>query len=88
MGFKTALAHYGKQNLLAFDQFLNTLIGGWSDETLSSVAHRMRVKGQPVWGWTANTIDWLVFWEEDHCESSYYSELARGHLPPHMRTKP
>lgn len=27
---------YGKRTLIAVDQLLNTLLGGWPDETLSS----------------------------------------------------
>ena len=44
------------QVLIAFDQLANTLIGGHADETLSARAHRMRVKGQPYWGWLARAI--------------------------------
>lgn len=74
------------QVLIAFDQLANTIIpGGFADETLSSRAHRMRVKGQPVWGWTAKAIDTLFFWQKDHCASAYESERRRAHLPPSMR---
>lgn len=82
---------YLKQVLIAFDQWVNALIGGWADETLSSAAHRMREKGQPVWGWTASFIDWLFrffFNEEDHCKSSYESEIHRRQLPPELRPGP
>lgn len=75
------------QIAIAFDQLLNTLIpGGYADETLSSRAHRMREKKQRYWGWTANAIDWLFFWQAAHCEQSYKDELARKQLPPTMRT--
>lgn len=74
------------QPLIAFDQFLNTLIpGGWADETLSSRAHRMRLKEQKYWGWTANAIDKLFFWQNNHCEQAYLSEQKRLHLPPSFR---
>ena len=33
-----------KQVAIAFDQLINTLLGGYADETLSARAHRMRVK--------------------------------------------
>lgn len=70
------------QVLIALDQFVNALIpGGWADETLSSRAHRMRVKGQKVWGWTANAIDMLFFWQTGHCEQSYKDEIARRQSP-------
>lgn len=74
------------QMAIAFDQFVNTLVpGGYADETLSSRAHRMRQKGQKYWGWTANAIDKLFFWQAGHCEQSYKDELARKQLPQSMR---
>lgn len=50
--------------LIALDQLANALLRGDPDETLSSRAHRMRMKGQPVWGWTASVID-ALFVEAD-----------------------
>ena len=74
------------QVLIAIDQLANSLIpGGWADETLSSRAHRMRLKGQPVWGWTASAIDRLFFWQSGHCAQAYESERRRAHLPPSVR---
>lgn len=71
------------QILIAIDQLANALIGGDADETLSARAHRMRVKGQPCWAWTAEAIDWLFWWQRNpgHCERSYLSELRRHQLP-------
>ena len=74
------------QVLIAIDQLANSLIpGGWADVTLSSRAHRMRLKGQPVWGWTADAIDKLFFWQSGHCAQAYESERRRAHLPPSVR---
>lgn len=74
------------QIAIAFDQQINTLIpGGWADETLSSRAYRIRVKGQKYWGWTANAIDMLFFWQDGHCEQSYKDEIARRQSPPEHR---
>lgn len=81
-------AHYCTQVLIALDQFINALLGGWADETLSSAAYRMKVKGQPVWDWTARFIDWIFYKEEDHCRESYESEIHRRQLPPEFRSKP
>lgn len=80
-----------KQVFIALDQVLNTLLGGLADETLSARAHRMRVKRHKYWGWTANAIDALFFWQKDelgqrnHCERSYESEITRRHLPHHYK---
>lgn len=74
------------QVLIALDQFVNALIpGGWADETLSSRAYRMRVKGHRYWGWTANAIDMMFFWQKGHCEQAYLDELARRQSPPEHR---
>ena len=80
------------QIAIALGQLINTFIpGGMSDETLSARAHRMRMKKQRVWGWTANAIDTLFFWQRDengnrhHCYQSYLSEVERKHLPSHYR---
>ena len=35
----------GKAILIALDQLLNTLTGGWPDETMSSRAYRLAVEG-------------------------------------------
>ena len=37
---------YGKRTLIAVDQLLNTLLGGWPDETLSSRCYRWARDGE------------------------------------------
>ena len=64
--------------LLFIDCLVNALLLGSFKETLSSRAHRMRVKKQPVWGWTADAIDWLFFWEPDHCMNQWQREVSMG----------
>lgn len=76
------------QVLYALDRLANAAIRGSADEFLSSRAHRMREKGQRVWGWTANAIDWLWFWETDHCRKAYDYETARLTNPPWGKPKP
>lgn len=71
------------QILIAIDQLFNTLLGGYADETISSAAHRRRMLGRPV---LAAVIDALFFWQKDHCEQAYKSEIERAHLPPEFRT--
>lgn len=73
------------QILIALDQMANALLGGYADETLSARAHRMREKRQRYWGWTANAIDAIFFWEDDHCRKSYESEFLRRQLPAHYQ---
>ena len=69
-----------KQILIAVDQLANAVIGGWADETLSSRVWREDRRRLVAF------IDFLFFWEENHCEASYISERERMQLPPEFRT--
>lgn len=73
----------GLQILIAIDQLLNSLIGGYADETLSSRAYRHKKNGSR--SWPAWLIDHIFFWQEEHCKASYESELERSHLSPELR---
>ena len=73
---------WGKSVLIAFDQGINALAGGWPDETLSSRAHRRRLAGKPR---LADCIDRLFWWEADHCRESFESERLGRQLPPEAR---
>ena len=72
------------QIAIAVDQFCNTLLGGWADETLSSRAWRLRQAG-PGWAVFRRVVDALFFWQAGHCEAAYRSELERNHLPKEQR---
>lgn len=67
--------------LIALDQLANCLLRGDPDETLSARAHRMRAKGHRHWGWLAGAINLVFFWQEDHCQRAFESELQRRQLP-------
>ena len=74
--------------LIAADQLLNTLAGGWPDETLSSRIHRRAVlAAQPRrrWRLARRLANALFFAQRDHCQSAYERERTRSHLPPEMR---
>ncbi len=73
-----------EQIFIALDQLINTLFGGWADETISSVAWRKRHEGKG-WGLLRKMIDSLFFWQENHCESAYLSEKNRLQCPPELR---
>jgi len=70
--------------LIALDQLVNTIFGGYPDETLSALSHRKRWRLE----WY---IDLLFFWQTDafgrrnHCEQCYWHEVARLDLPPEYR---
>lgn len=67
-----------KQVLIALDQMVNALCGGWADETISARAYRC--------GWATRTkIINALFFDRAHCEDSYLSEKFRRQLPPAYR---
>ena len=67
------------QIAIAVDQLINTLFGGMADETLSARAYRHKIDGSRKW--PAWLIDHLFFWQKDHCQNAYLSEIKRSHLP-------
>jgi len=76
---------YKKQVLIALDQLVNALFGGWADETLSARAHRCK------WQKREWLINLLFFLEKDsegkrnHCEQAYEHEIDRKDLPEEYR---
>lgn len=74
---------YGKAMMIAIDQFVNALFGGWPDETISSRAWRWEQDGTR--SWPRKLIDALFFMEKEHCRHSYISEREGRQLPPELR---
>ena len=70
------------KSLLWLDRVVNVILGGNSRETLSSRAHRMDVKNQPYWGWTAGAINKLFFWQPNHCRLQWEYEQAHPFTDP------
>ncbi|WP_418236842.1 pseudouridine synthase [Desulfovibrio sp.] len=71
--------------LVACDQLLNALLGGWPDETLSSRCWRWHVAG--VRSWPCRCLDRLaaLFGDREHCRQSYESERTGRQMPPELR---
>ncbi|MFQ9866922.1 MAG: pseudouridine synthase [Bilophila wadsworthia] len=74
---------YRKRTLIAVDQLLNTLLGGWPDETLSALLPLGAGRGE---AWPRRVVDGLFFWQREHCKSSYESEREGRQSPPELRT--
>lgn len=70
-----------KQILIALDQLLNALFGGYADETLSSRVWRLYLKNNVSGRIFKPIIDTIFFWQEDHCYNSFLSEVKRRQLP-------
>lgn len=82
------ITNYSKRNyflgvLIGFDQWVNSILGGYVDETISSRAHRCN--DEKLWAVAEKVIDTLFFFDKQgnikHCELSYYGELAGEHFP-------
>jgi hypothetical protein len=71
------------QVLIAFDQLLNALHGGWADESISARAWRLRHRNP--YKTYVTLIDALFFWQQSHCKDAYESEVQRRQLPPEYR---
>jgi len=72
--------------LIALDQLLNTMLGGWADETLSARCWREK-------RWFRYVIDLLFCWQVDdkgrrHCEQCYWHEQERKDMPIEYRCTP
>lgn len=74
-----------KQVLVASDQFLNSLLGGWADETLSSRCWRNRDK--KAWRQARIVVDFVasLLGDKEHCKASFDSERLRLQCPPELR---
>ena len=87
----TTLRHNLHQILVSLDQTLTTICcsvlfpteRSYADETLSCRAVRWEKRGTR--SWPRKLIDAIIFWEDDHCLSSYMSEKEKKQLPPEVR---
>jgi hypothetical protein len=61
---------------------LNTLLlGGAPDESTSGRSWREgELEGNPVWQRRRERIDWLIWWEADHCRRAYAADLERARV--------
>lgn len=73
----------GFQILVAVDQLVNTLIGGFADETLSARLWRHHLAGE--YTWAMRIVNGLFFWQNNHCLEAYESELFRRQYPEEYR---
>jgi len=80
------MTRYIVQVLIALDQLLTALVGGWADETLSSYAWRLERDGKPSGRVARPAIDFLFLWQgPGHCRRAYIEERNRAQCPPELR---
>ena len=75
------------QFIIALDQLINTLVWssddrsfGYADETLSARCWRLQHKST-FWRRGRIFVDTIFFFDKNHCEESYKSEVLKRHLP-------
>ena len=52
---------------LFLDVGVNTIVGGHREESISSRCGKGKLVGKPVHTILANIINYLFFWEDNHC---------------------
>lgn len=79
---------YAINLLIALDQLVCAVFGGWCDESISSYAWRLEKQGK----WAGNVlrpaVDFValrVFGQDQHCLKSYQEERIRAQFPPELR---
>lgn len=95
--------HNFYQLLISFDQFISNLIGVilslitlifpwlpktdlfWADETFSSKCWRWEIEDQITK--PRKTVDIILFFDENHCYTSFKNETLGKQLPPRCRPK-
>ncbi|UWZ92181.1 DNA helicase UvrD [[Pasteurella] aerogenes] len=76
--------------LIAVDQLFNALTGGGADETLSSRTYRHAIlsdRPKQRWNTMYLFIEFLFFWEKEHCKTAYESELKGKQYPSEFKFK-
>ena len=82
-----SLKFYFWQLLIAVDQLFNAIFGGWADETMSSRLYRLDTDGR-FWGILLRpVVDFIFYFEPNHCYQAFLSERDGTQEPPELRTK-
>ena len=72
--------------LIAFDQLVNTLVGGYPDETLSASAYIGERQGKFLPRIMRPVIDFVFLpFERDHCRKAALAEKNRAQLPEGLK---
>lgn len=71
--------------LIAIDQLGTTLVGGYPDETLSSYAYRLQQQKKLGGLIFVPIINFIFFWQPNHCRIAYNYERRRLQFPPILR---
>lgn len=67
--------------LIAIDQLLNAILLGSPDETLSARAWRTEQKDKLFGKFFRPLIDFILFFDKNHCYKAYKAEVNKWQLP-------
>lgn len=67
--------NYIYEVLLAVDQLGNAILNGDEDMSISARSFVMDARGKR--SWPRKFIDWMFFWQEDHCRNAFISEVEK-----------
>lgn len=81
---------YLKNLAIAADQFINAVLGGCPDETLSSRLYRKEAdaavgEASKSWTYARIAVDKLFFWQKSHCRAAYLREKDKAHFPKELQ---
>lgn len=72
--------------LIALDQLVNTLVGGYPDETLSASAYLGEQQGKLFPRILRPVIDFIFIpFERDHCRKAAMAEINRVQVPDGLK---
>lgn len=85
--FRHTDRRYINQVLVAIDQLVNAILGGWADETISSRSFRSYKAGKLFGRMSKTTIDsfFSIFGDHNHCERCFMAEKDRRQNHPEFR---
>lgn len=86
---RASVQAWGLQVLIALDQLVSAVFGGWADETMSSRLYRLDRDRRP-WGRILRPVvdaaARVLFRQQQHCAQAYAAERTRSQCPPEERT--
>lgn len=77
--------NYLKNVAVGFDQLLAAVFGIPADCTISAYCWILHMRGKADWPY--KVVDTIFFWDDNHCEESYYSELLDKYQPKESKSK-
>jgi len=69
--------------LIALDNLIAAAIWGYPGLTISAQMYRWELQGKR--SWPRKLVDWIFWFDPDHCHHSYWNEVNNMRVPRDMR---